>query len=178
MNDCDDRPAPQTGPLQYRLRTIFLVFFAVAVLLGFWTLCQRERFVGLEHMRLRAQCPISLHIVYVDNAATSRNDFHSGTATYIFKNNLPLKAAIAFPPISCQPDFMVPFAGDISSYVPDFCRKQRIVEFPPNGELRFTAKYGFVGDSAPRFLFMFGNPTKSRNASLLLAPVYSTSEFR
>jgi hypothetical protein len=178
MSDSDDQLPPRNRPFQYRLRTVFLVIFAVALLLGFWTLRQRQPFADIESLRLKSQCPISLHIIYVDNPTTSATGLHVGTATYIFKNNMPLKATIAFPPIGCNPDFSVPFAAQTAVYVPSFCRQPRLVEFPPHGEMRFTAPYGFTGDSAPRILFMFGNPSNSQDASLLVTPVYSTSELR
>ena len=53
MSDPETQPAqPQRRPLQFSLRTVFLVFFVVAVLLGFWTLWQRERSLEIESVRL------------------------------------------------------------------------------------------------------------------------------
>ena len=72
MSDSDRQlPPPPQGRFQFRLRTMFLVFFAVAVLLGFWTLRQRQRqkLADFESRRFEAHSPISLHVVYLENPA-------------------------------------------------------------------------------------------------------------
>ena len=58
-----------------------------------------------------------------------------------------------------------------------FCRKARLVELPPNGEVRFESGYTFRG-KPPEFVFMFGNPAGYRDESLVLVSVQSTSELR
>jgi hypothetical protein len=177
MNDPEVQlPPRQTSRFQYRLRTIFLVFFAVAVLLGFWTLRQRQRLADLESLRF-GSCPVALHIVYRDTVAPNPPGLHEGTATYVFKNRLPIKIKIAFPPISCVPDNVVAFARDDLSSMPCFCRKPQLVELPPNGEARFQAGYTVTGDSPPQWLLMFGNPSNSQDPDLVLTPVHSTSEW-
>ena len=170
-------PVPQPRRFQFRLRSVFLLFFVVAVFLGFWTLRQRHRVVDIESMRY-GSTPVALHIIYHDSSASVPPDVHQGTATYIFRNRLPIKIKIAFPPISCVNSGEVPFARNNSPLMPDFCRKPKLVELPPNGEVRFKAGYTILGDSPGEWLFMFGNSNESKDEALVLTPVQSTREFR
>jgi hypothetical protein len=175
-----ENPAPQPRRFQFRLRSVFLLFFVVAVLLGFWTLRQRQRVIDMESMRI-ASMPVALHVVYHDSSPPVQPGVHAGTATFIFKNRLPIKIKIAFPPISCACGGEVPFARNNSPSMPDFCRKPQLVELPPNGEVRFKAGYTITGEpdwSISNWSFMFGNPNGSNDDALVLTPVQSTDELR
>ena len=124
--------------------------------------------------------PVALHVFYHDSSAPLPG-VHQGTATFIFKNRLPVKIKIAFPPISCACGGEVPFARNNSPSMPDFCRKPQLVELPPNGKVRFKAGYTILGEpdwSLSRWSFMFGNPNGSKDEVLVLTPVQSTDELR
>ena len=181
MNDSEGPiPQPQPRRFQFRLRTVFLLFFVAAVFLGYWTLRQREKLMSIEWIR-SGNNPVGLHVVYHDSSPPVQPGVHQGMATFIFKNRLPVKIKIAFPPISCACGGEVPFARNNSPSMPDFCRKPQLVELPPNGEVRFKAGYTIFGEpdwSVSRWLFMFGNPNGSKDNALVLTPVQSTDELR
>ena len=106
--------------------------------------------------------PVALHIIYHDSSASVPPDVHQGTATYIFRNRLPIKIKIAFPPISCVNSCEVPFARDNSPLMPSFCRKPQLVELPPNGEVRFKAGYTILVTLLASGYSCLGIPTDRR----------------
>ncbi len=115
--------------------------------------------------------PISLAIAYRDKeeigAVEGGGEAHEGTATYVFKNNLPVPVKLVFPPLGYTAGGVMPLAPHCSdaTQMPEFCRTAQIIEFAPFAERQFTSGYVTIsarGAAPPTARFVFG-PASDRD---------------
>ena len=114
--------------------------------------------------------PISLTIAYRDKeviAGAGGGEMHSGTATYVFKNNSPIPVKIVFPPQGYTSGGVVPITPQCSdtANMPKFCSAPQAIDFAPFAEKRFTGEYNITsahGDTPLVERFVFG-PAADRN---------------
>lgn len=114
--------------------------------------------------------PITLTVAYQDKeviASEGGGELHSGTATYVFKNQLPIPVKLVFPPLGYTSGGGVPITPNCSdaTQMPEFCRAAQVIEFAPFAEKQFTSKYSIfsargVAPLTARFVF---GPAADRN---------------
>jgi hypothetical protein len=155
-----------------------VIFVLTATLLGG---CQRSA-------NTMTPC-ISLRVIYHDKETQSAEtvfngeqgasvEVHSGTATYVFKNNLPVPMKLMFPPIGYAGGGLVPRTPHVNDVktMPSFCRKQQIVTLPPLGEQSFESPYLFTGGKDIVEHFVFGCPTEGAENGMFVGEVDSIPE--
>ena len=132
---------------------------------------------------------ITLRVIYHDKetipAETTFNgkqgattEAHEGTATYIFKNNLPIPLKLMFPPIGYAGGGLVPRTPQVNDVknMPAFCQKPQIVTLPPSGEQSFESSYAVIGTN-PVEHFVFGCPSEGAEKDIFVGEVDSTPEM-
>jgi hypothetical protein len=129
--------------------------------------------------------PVALRVVYRDTECypgEGGGAAHEGTATYVFKNTLPVPVKFAFPPIGYVSGGLVPFAPQCSDveHMPEFCRTAQIVELEPFGERHFESRYLILtaarNPRPPSTQFIFGMPAGSPEKRLIVDAVQSAGD--
>jgi len=133
---------------------------------------------------------ITLRVIYQDKETQSaetvvngqrgaNTEFHSGTATYVFKNNLLVPLKLMFPPIGYAGGGMVPRTPQVNDVknMPAFCQKPQIITLPPIGQKSFESPFTFTGGSDLVERFVFGCPSEKAEDGIFVGEVDSTSEI-
>jgi hypothetical protein len=133
---------------------------------------------------------VSLRIIYHDNQTeTGRfvvngkdagtTEMHTGSATYVFKNQLPFPLKLAFPPIGYAFGGSVPRTPNVNDVklMPQFCGEPQIIPLEPFAEKRFESPYVITGGSDPfAEHFVFGPAHEGAEDGVFVGEVISTSE--
>jgi hypothetical protein len=133
--------------------------------------------------------PITLRVIYQDKETQSAEtvingkqgattELHSGSATYVFKNELPIPLKLMFPPIGYAGGGLVPITPHVNDLknMPAFCQKPQIVTLPPMGQQSFESSYTFTGTN-PVEHFVFGCPSEGAEDGIFVGEVDSTPEM-
>ena len=130
--------------------------------------------------------PVSLRVTYRDekiHPGITGDVIREGTATYTFKNTLPVPVKLAFPPTgyvfgSAVP--ITPYCND-PEQMPRFCQTARVVELKPFAEQRFQSSYNIPtaarGPRPPIERFVFGAPSGSKEKNFVVDMIQSVGEF-
>ena len=132
---------------------------------------------------------VTLRVIYRDkDTQTGRSivngkdagttEMHSGSATYVFKNQWPFPMKLAFPPIGYAFGGMDPRTPDVSDVklMPQFCRKRQIIRLEPFAEMRFESPYTLTGLGPFVEHFVFGPTREGAEDGVFVGEVASTSD--
>jgi hypothetical protein len=131
---------------------------------------------------------VTLRVVYHDRvtdvAGTVFNgnqggneEFHQGSSTYVFKNQLPIPVKLMFPPIGYSFGGLIPITPQVVdvAQMPAFCQEQQIVQLGPLAEQSFESSYTITGTN-PIEHFVFGCP-RDGEKGVFVGDVASTPEI-
>jgi hypothetical protein len=164
--------------VQFGLKTLFVVFLGLAIVLGYCRLVQRNHELAHQWNRNIGAEPVALEVFYADGPPTPGAPMrhHQGMAEYVFTSRLVGPVTLAFPPIGYSAMRNSPcFAGSFdSTQMPSFCFPARQVEIPSGGQVAFQVPYSFdlFGSGEPPCrTFVFGNPSGVQGEHLFLGTV-------
>ena len=156
----------------------FVLALVLGLLIGYW-----------RAPRSSVRPSVTLRVIYQDNVTDvagtvvngkegSNVGFHQGSATYFFKNELPIPVKLMFPPIGYTSGSVpiTPQVVDVTR-MPTFCQQPQVVQLEPFAEQSFESSYTITGTS-PVEHFVFGCPRQGNNDGVFVGEVASTPEIR